>query len=299
MSELSESCFAKSRHLEFWYNGKLLGFVLANTVLNDFIKRFDPPEGNPIIAELLHDFKKNPVFCFDPVTDEHEKECLEYIGSHLKWDDVEWRFQARHRTCFGILKQLLKAGGVSLRFGKEQTPQFLYKYTASKNVSHFIESSSIYLSAPTKFNDPFDCPFTGPARKKMEKIGISCFSSANKNSVMFSHYADEHRGACLIFNPDHFTDLWNRWDVNVGGRIQRVIYYDRFPRFDEDLERARIATAKHRDWSYERECRLTTNWGYPSGLYKFKPEALTGIIFGVRMKKKRKSLRWLWITGGR
>jgi len=105
---------------------------------------------------------------------------------------------------------------------------------------------------------------------------------------MFSHYADEHRGVCLIFAPDHFTTLLNRWNVNVGGRIQRVIYYDRFPRFDEELEPARIATAKHRDWSYEREYRLTTNWGYPSGLYTFKPEALTGVIFGVRMPDEEK-----------
>jgi hypothetical protein len=249
VSELSESCFAKSRHLEFWHREKALGFVLASVLLRQYEGRSDFPNDNPIVQELLCAYERGRFYTWSAPGKSDEEACLGYIRANIKWHHFEWFFQPRHRTSYGILKHLLKTGDVSLRFSEEQSPQRLYKYTVAKDVAHFIENNSIYLSAPTKFNDPFDCPFAGSAREKMDKIGISCFSSTNKNSVMFSHYADAHRGACLIFAPEHFVDLRNRWGVTVGGRIQRVIYYDRFPCFNEDELPALIATAKHRNWS--------------------------------------------------
>jgi len=288
MYGLSESCFAKSRYLEFMHQGKALGFVLASVLFKQYEARSDFPKDNPVVQELLYAYKQKGTYCWRAPNESDEEECLEYIKTRIKWSHFEWFFQPRHRTYSGIVKQLLKADEVSFKFAEEEPPQRLYKYTASKNVSHFIEESSIYLSAPTKFNDPFDCPFSGPARERMDKMGISCFSTVNKNSVMFSHYADKHQGVCLIFDPEYFRDLWNRWDNNVTGRIQRVTYYDRFPCYDEETEPALIATAKYRDWSYEREYRLTTSFGFPEGLYKFKPEALIGVIFGVRMPGEEK-----------
>jgi hypothetical protein len=287
MTTEAETCFANSKHLEFVLNGKVLGFVIADVLLRELIKRHEPP-GNPIIQQLLHDYTREPVYVGELITESHEMECLEYVLQHIKWRHIEWHFQATHRTGYGILKDALGTSRLVLRFADEQFPDKLYKYTATKNVQHFINSNSIYLAKPTQFNDPFDCPFNGKIWEKMKKIGISCFSAKNDNSLMFSHYADEHRGACLVFDPQHFNDLSNRWNENVGGRIQQVIYYDKFPRFDEKREPARIVTAKHRDWSYEREYRLTTNWAYPSGIYTFNPQALRGVIFGVRMPEEEK-----------
>jgi hypothetical protein len=63
-------------------------------------------------------------------------------------------------------------------------------------------------------NDPFELQAMNCMRKDVrkaiadfrasqnEKIGLLCFSQAWKNPVLWSHYADRHRGICLGFDID-------------------------------------------------------------------------------------------------
>lgn len=280
--------FANSKQVKVIHNGNVLGFCLANTLLKEVAKKVDPPEGNPIIQELFHDYNKQQFLIYGMVTQKHEEECRAYIKKNIRWEDLDWHFQPLFRGAVGKAEVFLGRQELDFQFEDECCPDRLYKYVRPNRVKDFLERSTIYLSAPTKFNDPFDCPFSGPAREKMEKIGISCLSGKGNNSLMFSHYADEHRGVCLIFAPSKFSSLVNRWGVDVGGRVQRVCYYNRFPDFDEEREPAKIATSKNRDWNYEDEYRLTTNNAYRSGVYTFDPDALIGIIFGVRTSEEKK-----------
>jgi Protein of unknown function (DUF2971) len=109
------------------------------------------------------------------------------------------------------------------------------------------------------------------------KLSLSCFSQVNNSSLMFSHYADGHKGLCLEFKViEHpFFDA-----------LLPVEYPDQFPSlsfFGKDLQgmmNAQLLT-KQPEWKYEKEYRIV-KVDDPANYQKFPPEALTGIIFGLR-----------------
>ena len=94
---------------------------------------------------------------------------------------------------------------------------------------------------------------------------IFCVSETPRNVVMWSHYADEHRGA--VFELGCIDELDNRLLA-----ARRVEYTDRFVNFPSSKQYAlhlsgeapfdlvplvwNIAFSKHVDWAYEREWRV-------------------------------------------
>jgi hypothetical protein len=75
--------------------------------------------------------------------------------------------------------------------------------------------------------------------------GILCFSKTWDNPVLWSHYADRHRGIALGF------------DINPE-MVKAVDYKKRRPPFrgaDESSIHTLLYT-KHRDWHYEKELRV-------------------------------------------
>jgi Protein of unknown function (DUF2971) len=98
--------------------------------------------------------------------------------------------------------------------------------------------------------------FQRELRPEMNRtVGVLCFSRTWNNPVLWSHYADKHRGLCLGFDvPD---DL-----------VCDVTY--RRTRLSPDLEHAtsrhakdslayRLMTTKYKHWVYEDEVRLIFN----------------------------------------
>lgn len=108
-------------------------------------------------------------------------------------------------------------------------------------------------------------------------IGVLCVSASVENILMWSHYADHHKGVCLRWRsitPDHFFL-----------RAQKVIYQVDLPSariFDDHLTRmnATILT-KSSDWAYEQEWRIIEHRLGP-GIHPFAPEDLDAIIIGCR-----------------
>lgn len=114
-------------------------------------------------------------------------------------------------------------------------------------------------------------------------VGVLCVSEIPLSILMWSHYADNHRGVCLRFRsstPDHFFL-----------RAQKVIYQPDFPTarvFDDDLTRMRaIALTKSNDWEYEREWRILEHELGP-GIHPFPPDILDAIILGCRTSDQTK-----------
>jgi Protein of unknown function (DUF2971) len=85
-----------------------------------------------------------------------------------------------------------------------------------------------------------------------ETYSICCFSKENNSTLMFSHYADNHKGVCLEFDFKE-TDEW----------LFKVSYSDKFPIWEDmfiqekvkDVVRSTILT-KSTDWKYENEWRF-------------------------------------------
>ena len=120
----------------------------------------------------------------------------------------------------------------------------------------------------------------------IKKIGVLCFSEEDLNLLMWSHYADHHKGLVLQFDIAH--------DVRTMLRINKVDYSNEYPLIDwsePTIEGALLKTVmrKHEGWLYEREWRMIIPNGAKTYL-EFNPEAITRLIFGCRadieLKKK-------------
>jgi hypothetical protein len=149
-------------------------------------------------------------------------------------------------------------------------------------------------------------------REKLKKVGIYSLSKVNDEILMWSHYADNHRGFCMGFNDLHrntiphtksfpinyketFTDLD---DPEIIIKFYTAIYneYKSLPikaweakkeklgnalRLEDDRRGGlSVLTDKYHKWSYEQEFRLVDEKNF--GIKKFKPQSLKTITFGLR-----------------
>jgi hypothetical protein len=145
-----------------------------------------------------------------------------------------------------------------------------------------------------------DLPYTGPDGKfravvkegiaktfgdivtRLQQHGVACFSAKSDDFLMWSHYAEGHRGFCLEFDPGY----------EPFSKARPVIYADSFP----TLDAAEVAEVwvrgkpdplmtfqftKSSDWSYEQEWRIFHHQGNVE--YNYNPAALSGIYLGCEM----------------
>lgn len=83
-------------------------------------------------------------------------------------------------------------------------------------------------------------------------IGILCFSRKWNNPVLWSHYADKHRGLCLGFDiPDQLAKKVRY----VGQRLKADIEHDN-PSDGTNSPGYKLVTTKYSHWKYEDEVRL-------------------------------------------
>lgn len=121
---------------------------------------------------------------------------------------------------------------------------------------------------------------------KIFKLGVLCLSEVPNNILMWSHYADGHKGFCLQFEN---TDIRAR---NVKySELYPVINYLLTP--EEDQQELTLLT-KSNHWSYEKEWRII-EYQHPPGICKFPKEKITGVIFGSEMPAKTKQLIREWV----
>jgi len=111
--------------------------------------------------------------------------------------------------------------------------------------------------------------------------GIACFSRRKDSILMWSHYAEGHKGLCLEFDTNYppFQDK---------EKLHRVIYNQRYPSVspaavirDKYLPITPLIT-KSIGWKYEKEWRLIMEKG--NNVLKYDPNALAAIYFGCSMQ---------------
>ena len=109
-----------------------------------------------------------------------------------------------------------------------------------------------------------------------------CMTKEPDNILMWSHYADSHKGVCLKF--DILQDL-DTFSLTVP-----VDYNSEYPEFDtlNGNPGVNIITRKSPDWAYEHEHRTVKINAY--GLHTIKKDVLAEVIFGCRTSEKDKTL---------
>lgn len=121
--------------------------------------------------------------------------------------------------------------------------------------------------------------------EKVKGARVSCFSLIENNILMWSHYADKHKGICLEFDSDltshGFTNLAEE-DISEGEVGYTEYEKTNYLSSNRIFAVSKIFLCKSNIWSYEKEFRLITLNKKPE-LQEFKKSFLKSVYFGLNM----------------
>jgi hypothetical protein len=184
-----------------------------------------------------------------------------------------------------------------------------------------IVNSELYFARPDCLNDPFDCQIdivasfenaifradeqTRGALEKIrhndylkifqheiKKMGVCAFSQSQGNRLMWSHYADEHRGICLTYaiprsfideNIDNIMGITNvDYDNSLSDWFLKEVpklagAHASFEDYAKTLLKKAL-TVKAKEWGYEEEVRFLRR---SSGAQTINKENLVEVCFGL------------------
>ncbi|MDY7579269.1 DUF2971 domain-containing protein [Herbaspirillum sp. RTI4] len=194
----------------------------------------------------------------------------------------------------------------------------LYKFY--RITPHFLKSlvnNTLWCAATETLNDPFDCqihllklltdaqalavspikeklshalgkdkkPIIEKITQKLKSVGVCAFSIQGDHPLMWSHYADGHKGVCLRYEfPSFFFEM--KKNILLG--CDNVTYSKN--RLTEQFEKGFIfndlskfttvyLTSKDKPWEYENEFRILS---HSPGPLKLPMGYLTQVCFGLR-----------------
>lgn len=129
------------------------------------------------------------------------------------------------------------------------------------------------------------------AERIRKQMGIFCMTRKKDNILMWSHYADEHRGFCLEFKTENPFFERVRLIKKENYRKDRPCLNLIEHLNPEDIEDALLTKAK--GWKYEHEWRIIDHEKGP-GVQTYPPEALSGVILGCRIlpENRQRITKW-------
>lgn len=181
-------------------------------------------------------------------------------------------------------------------------PESVFKYfNLEKHNFDSLREKYLYFSKYSNFNDPFDCSLDlitfskkngrykpqqvknfQETKTKIEELGICCFSRTNKSILMWSHYADNHKGFCIEFETNKRLLGINPLDINYTDKFNKSQYLKQ----PKDSLYHLIYT-KASNWKYEQELRSFDYnlFNEESRKIKFIDTDIKAIYFGVKTEK--------------
>ena len=162
-----------------------------------------------------------------------------------------------------------------------------YQYQSlNLNTISNIQNSCVHFGEYSKFNDPADPPiklnsYFEPLHEIMKDIRIACFTTKNNNFLMWSHYADKHKGICIEYDIEAFLKREDTYPI----LFQKVRYKENLSFRDEgrlqvsdpytetqtiwDTNILGLFTVKPEEWKYEDEYRLIGYFTDKPSLFSF------------------------------
>ena len=124
----------------------------------------------------------------------------------------------------------------------------------------------------------------------LTNVGVFCVSTKRDDILMWSHYADSHRGICLEF--DGLSPLMAQAQrVNYSSKRVPINPYTDNP--ETMMKKGLLTKSDH--WVYENEWRLIRYADGP-GVAKYSPTNLTGIILGALASPKTVATVHDWVS---
>jgi hypothetical protein len=138
-----------------------------------------------------------------------------------------------------------------------------YHLMSEKWACESLRKKRLKLARFDDMNDPFEllgvelkspqdrADFQALKQEMARTVGMLCFSKTWSNPVLWSHYADKHRGLCLGF------DIPDEWAVEVsytGARLKADLEHS-LPSEKNSSFGHKLLTTKFSHWRYEKEVR--------------------------------------------
>lgn len=197
-------------------------------------------------------------------------------------------------------------------FETENVNAFTFRRVSAHSLYDLL-TDSITVSPSWKMNDPFDSVINFWKDKKnllhtcveykhidpyqqsfdFYRIRSFCHGKGNspvRNVLMWSHYADEHKGFCIKYRlSKHFICQEENSDYEHM-YLKKITYRgDRVDICQKSIDSNLAFTTKMRDWKYEKEMRLIVyNRKREEPYYQIKLDEASyveAIFFGLRCSK--------------
>lgn len=209
---------------------------------------------------------------------------------------IPWQSLVPHVSCPSYFQdplskmwsaRLSQYESFTLRFLRMDMPDTVYRYIRfhADRVRELLAAGNLFMPCPAMFNDPFDCSLDERTRLTFIECAIGCFSTVPDDVLMFSHYADNHRGLCVGFNTRLLVQSLTAKNRPLRADIRPVWYFSKMPPLSLVTQPALCATCKHDIWSYEHEFRVFMAKGSSlasSASFAFDREAISEVIFGCK-----------------
>lgn len=162
-----------------------------------------------------------------------------------------------------------------------------------RNQCHASEDSMISLEKILSVKN-WETILKDLLKKEKEKVerdyGILCLSKIKDNILMWSHYANSHKG--IVIGLDSKILLQYLTSSKSAALIKAVNYEKDYPKvqfFKNPTEAAdKWFLTKYITWEYEKECRAI----HKPGLIQFPKEIIKSVYFGVKFDLKKQDI---WI----
>lgn len=169
----------------------------------------------------------------------------------------------------------------------------LYYFTPLTYARLALQNRRIKIARVLELNDPYELlgadltddelrvGYEAMRNNLADTRGLICFSRQWSVPIMWSHYADRHRGVCLGF------DVSDSHTISIQYAEQRVSFTkDMLGQHDAEKHMMRFLGTKHSAWTYEDEVRVICNLDeVDDGLYfhAFDDDiALREVLMGVQ-----------------
>jgi hypothetical protein len=153
--------------------------------------------------------------------------------------------------------------------------QFKTRYKGRKEIAQRLSSPAVIQAELRRH-----------LNNAMDSTGFHSFATDPRSLLMWSHYADSHKGVCLVFETAK--------DVDTFVHALPVQYSKNFPVVQftttvaHDLIRKAFLT-KAEEWKYEKERRIVEQKRAGQSL-SYKPRALVALILGSKISTSDKEI---------
>ena len=162
----------------------------------------------------------------------------------------------------------------------------LYNYTSINiNTIKSILNEQLWLSHTNSFNDPVDPSIKQFKKYKedynylLDSIKVGCLTTKNDNTLMWSHYADKHRGICIEYDIGKINEKYNliinKVNYNIPIITNKSIADNEILEIDNINRLIELFSLKSNEWKYEKEYRI---------LYYDKERKKDGILIDCPIK---------------